>query len=260
MVKSVAKSDYEIIEETGNYFKDKKLPKPEDIPVFIKAYYYLMKNSDDTIKKVSQETIDSLEDLIRYSNGPDKTYLILYNQTAVNISERKYKLEEKYDKRIVELTKARDTLMSEIKNKVKGNKKGIERWFSIGVGSIFSYFFGNFVVEYLNIPKEYSGDASAAAIFGLIGLLSMGLHKYYSHESVRVLEKFNKKMDALEEERTYKVRNLYKRGELLARMYYSIHIGGKLKIKKTVDKIAKEDGTKYSFMKNMFNSFVSLVR
>ena len=231
----------------------KKIPEPSDIVEFIKAYYNILSinNEKDPTRVASQKTIGYLDDLIETypKDSPERAYLILYNQIASDIAKSKSNLDSKYEVRLAKLKKAEDTVVNDIKNKIKGIKAGVERWFSIGIGSLFSYFASNFLVEYLNIPGEYVQDAVAAMTFGLIGLISVGVHKYYSHESVKVLEKFNKKIDRLEEKRTRNTRNLYKRGEVLAQNDYETHIEG-IQSKKTVDKVSKEDGTKDNVIKS----------
>ena len=250
-------------EEVNSELGYKELPKPSDIVNFIKAYYNLLSDKNqDSVVKVSRETVEYLEDLIKKYHGksPEGLYLVLYNQIAVDTAKSKCKIEQKYDERIQKLKKTEDSIMSEIKNKVKGVKRGVERWFSIGVGSLFSYFASNFLVEYLSIPNEYVQDAVAAMTFGLIGLISVGVHKYYSHESVKLLYNFNKKVDSLESERTHKTKNLYRRGELLAKIDYMVHIEGIPTIKKVVDKVSKEDGTQESALRRLYNSLVHLVK
>ena len=225
----------------------KKLPEPSDIVEFVKAYYNLLSNTNekDPTRVASQKTIQYLDDLIESypKDSPERAYLILYNQIASDIAKSKLNLDSEYEVRLAKLKKTEDTMVSDIKNKMKGIKTGVERWFSIGIGSLFSYFASNFLIEYLSIPKEYVQDAVAAMTFGLIGLISIAVHKYYSHESVKILEKFNKKTDRLEEKRTRNTRNLYRRGEVLAQNDYETHIEG-IQSKKTVDKVSKEDGTK----------------
>ncbi len=245
---AVAVRPMNLEEEISQYVDHKTLPKPGEIVDLIKAYVY-SQTGEGIIKEESLNTIKSLDDLIERKKGAEKLYLITYRQIAVNTANELLKLEEKYDKKILKLEKMRSDKISEIKRYLekKSAHRAAEKWVSVGIGAVFSYYLGKFLVEFSGIPKEYIPDATAAAIFGLVGLISFGINKYYMHEMSRVFNKYEKKIHDLEDSLRERKYGLYKRASKLAEFDYMYHIDGVKRIEDPVKKVSKVDGSRKSF-------------
>ena len=214
-----------------------ELPKPADIPTYIEAYfqYKYKKNSDAKV------LIDNLESLLDSVDSESvKQYLLLYYGTVYDVADSLDELEKRRASLESEVESWYKKEISKISDDIPKKKKEVEKALSYGLEAVLSYYITQSLINYL--PPEISNEATGGVMFvSFLGLMFL-VDTYYRRKKSKLFKKRENELNNIKEWYTSRKRELFKRGETRAELYWKEHIEGK-NVKDTVDYVSKQDGT-----------------
>ncbi len=228
------------------------LPRPPDIVTYIELYYQykFLENKDAGI------VIEGLEKIIEGEENPiKKQYLNLYYGTICDVADSLHELEQNYSAKRNEIERWYKKQISEIEGTVPKRKKEVERALSYGIEALVSYYITQALIRF--VPEEISKEATGGIMFVSFLALMYSVDTYYRHKKSKIYEKMSKELDKLKNWYTDRKRELFRRGEIRAEIYWKEYIEGKQVKRNTVEYVASKDGTKRSILRCMVENLRS---